>query len=100
LRCAIAERSASDQRKLAESNGQLRCERHPDMGARQLMTNQPTMTAARFDEIVDALGFTKRGASHFLAVTERGMARSQLPWLAGMREATKRSEELIKQNET
>jgi hypothetical protein len=39
------------------------------------MTNQPTMTAARFYEIIERLGFTKRGASHFLGVTERTMAR-------------------------
>jgi hypothetical protein len=39
------------------------------------LTNRPTMTAARFHEILEALGFTKRGASHFLGVTERTMAR-------------------------
>jgi hypothetical protein len=64
------------------------------------MTNRRTMTAARFDEIVDQLGFTKRGASHFLDVTERAMARGQSPWLAGMREAMNRAEEYIKPKET
>jgi hypothetical protein len=42
------------------------------------MVNQPTMTAARFYEIIDKLGFTQRGASHFLGVTERTTAR----WIA------------------
>jgi hypothetical protein len=42
------------------------------------MTNQPTMNTARFNEIIDKLGFTQRGASHFLGVTERTMAR----WIA------------------
>jgi hypothetical protein len=46
------------------------------------MTNQPTMNTARFNEIIEKLGFTQRGASHFLGITERKMARSQSPWLA------------------
>ena len=38
------------------------------------MTDQPTMTAARFHEIVDQLGLTQRGATHLLGVTERNGA--------------------------
>jgi hypothetical protein len=37
---------------------------------------QPTMNAKRFQEVLDALGIeTLRGASHFLGVTERTIAR-------------------------
>jgi hypothetical protein len=42
------------------------------------MANQPTMDAARFHEIIDQLGITQRGASHFFGVTERTMGR----WIA------------------
>jgi hypothetical protein len=38
------------------------------------MTNRRTMNAKGFHEIIEKLGFTKRGTSHFLGITER-MAR-------------------------
>jgi hypothetical protein len=39
------------------------------------MTQQPTMTAKRYLEILTELGWTERGASHFFGVGERTMRR-------------------------
>lgn len=35
----------------------------------------PTMTGKRFIHVIKALGFTKRGAGHFLGVSERQITR-------------------------
>lgn len=42
------------------------------------MINQPTMGAARFEEILKQLGISKSGASLFFGVTDRTMRR----WIA------------------
>jgi hypothetical protein len=36
---------------------------------------QPTMTAKRYQEILNELGWTERGASHFFGIGERTMRR-------------------------
>jgi hypothetical protein len=39
------------------------------------MTSKPTMNERRFRKILGGYGMTVRGASHFLGVAERTMAR-------------------------
>jgi DNA-binding XRE family transcriptional regulator len=53
----------------------MRIENHPGRHTMGANAVTPTMTGKRFQHTIRTLGFTKRGAAHFVGVTERTMQR-------------------------